>query len=89
MQRQEARKRTHAKTTCHTSPFSKPDDRARVFERKNDCCVGTTEESGEEVNDFILCLGYAPRRAGKPVLTPEADREEVNDFIQCLGYGAE
>lgn len=88
MARREATMRVKAEPARRALPFLKPGASTDVFEQKNNGCVGTEENDGEEVNDFILCLGYLPSQAKEPVRSQKAE-EEINDFILCLGYGSE
>jgi len=89
MSRQETKRRGHAGSMRHAPPHVKPRKQAGVFEQKNGCCIGAGEGKDEELNDFILCLGYPLDHSRKPLPGKKADGEELNDFILCLGYGSE
>lgn len=88
MSRQEARGRAKVALTGCASKFLKPDGLAGVSEQKNGERPAAGKNNEDELNDFVLCLGYLPYQIGKPAQIKKADQEEVNDFLLCLGYGS-
>jgi hypothetical protein len=87
MPKQKKREKAKTEPTKRASSILTPGAPISVLGQKNGGLVEVGENNGqEEVNDFILCLGYLPCEAGRPVHNQNNGQEEVNDFILCLGY---